>query len=107
MDTLDYIEDLHGDNPDAAIIWLHGLGADAYDFKPIVKQLNLPDEISIHFVFPQAPVQPVTINEGISMNAWYDILELSLESEEDQAGITASMNALESLINTKFKHIDP
>ncbi|MDW3095831.1 MAG: carboxylesterase [Gammaproteobacteria bacterium] len=107
MASLDYLEKIHGDNPDAAIIWLHGLGADAYDFMPLVSQLNLPSELSIHFVFPHAPVQPVTINQGMSMPAWYDILELSLEAEEDHAGITSSMNAIESLIESKFTHIDP
>lgn len=107
MESLDYIEETHGDNPDAAIIWLHGLGADGYDFKPMVKQLNLPDDLSVHFVFPHAPVQAVTINQGMSMNAWYDILELSLEAEEDEAGINSSMHAIESLIQSKFAHIDP
>lgn len=106
MESLDYLEEIHGDSPDAAIIWLHGLGADGFDFKPLVKQLNLPSELSIHFIFPHAPVQAVTINQGMSMNAWYDILELSLEAEEDQAGITSSMNAIESLIESKFTHID-
>ncbi len=107
MESLDYIEETHGDNPDAAIIWLHGLGADAHDFKPMVKQLDLPTDLSIHFVFPNAPVQAVTINQGMSMNAWYDIFELSLEAEEDEAGINASMLAVESLIQSKFAHIDP
>jgi phospholipase/carboxylesterase len=107
MESLDYIEETHGDNPDAAIIWLHGLGADGYDFKPMVKQLNLPDDLSVHFVFPHAPVQAVTINQGMLMNAWYDILELSLEAEEDEAGINSSMHAVESLIQSKFAHIDP
>lgn len=106
MESLEYIEEIHGDKPDAAIIWLHGLGADGYDFKPMVKQLNLPDDLCIHFVFPHAPVQAVTINQGMSMNAWYDIMELSLEAEEDEAGINASMYAVESLIQSKFAHID-
>ena len=107
METLDYLEEIHGDDPDAAIIWLHGLGADGYDFKPIVKQLNLPDDQSIHFLFPHAPVRPVTINQGMEMNAWYDILELSLEAKEDQIGIIASMRAIEALIQSKFAHINP
>ncbi len=107
MDSLEYIEETHGDKPDAAIIWLHGLGADGYDFKPMVKQLNLPSDLSIHFVFPHAPVQPVTINQGMSMNAWYDIIELSLEAKEDESGINSSMHAVESLIQSKFSHIDP
>ncbi len=107
MESLDYLEEIHGGNPDAAIIWMHGLGADGYDFKPIVRQLNLPSDHSIHFIFPHAPVQPVSINQGIEVNAWYDILELSLDAKEDLAGITASMNAIEKLVISKFSHIDP
>lgn len=107
MPSLDYIEEIHGNFPDAAIIWLHGLGADGHDFKPIIKQLNLPDDLSIHFLFPHAPVQPVTINNGVSMNAWYDIYELSLEATEDEIGIFASMHALETLISKKFSTLDP
>lgn len=107
MQSLDYLEEIHGQSPDAAIIWLHGLGADGYDFKPIVQQLNLPADLSIHFVFPHAPVQPVTINNGVSTNAWFDIYELSLEADEDEQGINSSMRALESLITSKFNHIDP
>ncbi len=107
MDTLDYIEEIHGSNPDAAVIWLHGLGADGYDFKPIVRQLNLPSDHAIQFIFPHAPVQPVTINQGLEVNAWYDIFELSLEAKEDHAGIISSMNAIESLIQSKCAHIDP
>ena len=106
MESLEYAEEIHGDKPDAAIIWLHGLGADGFDFTPMVKQLNLPSDLSIHFVFPHAPVQPVTINQGMSMNAWYDIKELSLEAEEDESGINSSMQAIESLIQSKFSHID-
>ena len=69
MESLDYLEEIHGSNPDAAIIWMHGLGADGYDFKPIVRQLNLPSDHSIHFIFPHAPVQPVSINQGVEVNA--------------------------------------
>jgi len=107
MQSLDYLEETHGQAPDAAIVWLHGLGADGYDFKPIVKQLNLPPDLSVHFVFPHAPTQAVTINQGMHMNAWYDIYELSLEADEDEQGIHSSMLALESLITNKFNHIDP
>ena len=103
---LDYLEVIHGSNPDAAIIWLHGLGADGYDFKPIVEQLNLPTDLNIHFVFPHAPVQPVTLNQGIAMNAWYDIYQLSIDAQEDAAGIESSMHLLESLIDTKFSHLE-
>lgn len=107
MEHLDYLEEIHGTDPDAAIIWMHGLGADGYDFKPIARQLNLPDDHSIHFIFPHAPVQPVSINQGLEVNAWYDILELSLEAKEDHEGISASMHAIENLISTKLGHIDP
>ncbi len=106
MKRLDYIEEIHGHTPDSAIIWLHGLGADGYDFKPIVKQLALPPELSIHFIFPHAPVQSVTLNHGMNMNAWYDIHALSLEAKEDQAGIQSSMHAVEALISHKFAHLD-
>ena len=61
-----------GARPDAAIVWLHGLGADGNDFVPIVKEMTLPPALSIRFVFPHAPVRPVTINNGMPMRAWYD-----------------------------------
>ncbi len=107
MNQLDYLEKISGENPSAAIIWLHGLGADGYDFLPIVEQLNLPAENSIHFIFPHAPVRPVTLNQGISMNAWYDIRELSLHAQEDKQGIIDSMTAVENLITCQLGHIDP
>ena len=107
MQSLDYLEEIHGESPDAAIIWLHGLGADGGNFAPIVKQLSLPPDLSVHFVFPHAPVQAVTINQGMSMNAWYDIYELSLDAQEDEEGIQSSMHVLEALISDKFNHIEP
>lgn len=103
---LKYLEEISATKPDAAIVWLHGLGADAYDFLPIAQQLNLPEDIAVHFLFPHAPVQPVTINQGVAMNAWYDIHELSLHAEEDEQGIFASMHAIEALIRSKLAHID-
>ncbi|HEX5477888.1 MAG TPA: carboxylesterase, partial [Burkholderiales bacterium] len=71
MDTLEFST---GASPDAAVIWLHGLGADAHDFEPIVPELNLPARLQVRFVFPNAPVRPVTINGGMRMPAWYGIL---------------------------------
>src|SRR4030095_7256494 len=62
--------------PSASVIWLHGLGADGHDFVPIVRELRLPAGLNVRFVFPHAPVRPVTINNGMRMRAWYDILEL-------------------------------
>lgn len=107
MHKLEYLEEISGQNPDAAIVWLHGLGADGYDFLPIVRQLDLPADYAIHFLFPHAPVQAVTINQGVEMNAWYDIHELSLHAEEDEQGVFASMRAVEALIASKLAHIDP
>ena len=106
MKTLEYLEEIHGTNPDAAVIWLHGLGADGHDFKPIVQQLELPDYLNIHFIFPHAPIQPVTLNQGLSMNSWYDIYKLSINANEDEKGIEESMQALEVLITKKFSHLD-
>lgn len=107
MHELQYLEASSGPDPDAAIIWLHGLGADGYDFLPIIEQLDLPSNCKVHFLFPHAPVQPVSINQGISMNAWFDIHQLTLHAEEDEQGIFKSMHSLEALITSKFSHIDP
>lgn len=75
--------------PDAAVIWLHGLGADGNDFVPIVDQLQL-SHLAIRFIFPHAPVRPITINEGYPMPGWYDISSLSIADQEDEAGIKES-----------------
>ena len=84
-----------GRNPEAAIIWLHGLGADGHDFEPIVPELELPKPV--RFVFPHAPMRPVTINQGMRMRAWYDILQLG-GGPEDEAGLRASQQLTEELI---------
>ena len=76
--------------PDAAVIWLHGLGADGHDFVPIVPELGLGDSHGIRFIFPHAPVRKVTINNGMPMRAWYDIFSLSRMDRQDDAGIRAS-----------------
>lgn len=86
-------------NPDAAVIWLHGLGADGYDFQPIVPSLNLPSEKAIRFIFPHAPERPVTINGGMRMRAWYDILEMTLERKVDMKNISESVNQISALID--------
>lgn len=82
----------------ASVIWLHGLGADGNDFVPIVPELGLPDSLAVRFIFPHAPVRPVTLNGGMRMRAWYDILGIDRQSREDEAGIRASQAQLESLI---------
>ncbi|MDN5851065.1 MAG: alpha/beta hydrolase [Nitrococcus sp.] len=82
----------------AAVIWLHGLGADGSDFEPIVPELGLPQDARVRFVFPHAPYRPVTINRGMSMRAWYDLLGLDAESPQDAAGIEDSERRLRELI---------
>jgi phospholipase/carboxylesterase len=94
-------------SPDAAVIWLHGLGADGHDFEPVVPELRLPPQLRVRFVFPHAPVRPVTINMGMPMRAWYDILQMG-GSQEDEAGIRASQALLQALIEReKVRGVDP
>jgi len=82
----------------AAIIWLHGLGANAHDFEPIVPYLQIPPNLGLRFVFPNAPQRPVTINGGFVMSAWYDILSMDIDRAEDADGIRQSELALQALI---------
>ena len=88
-------------SPDCAVIWLHGLGADGHDFEPIVPELQLPPQLRVRFVFPHAPVRPVTLNMGMPMRAWYDILQLG-GGAEDAAGIRASQALLEGLVGREL-----
>jgi phospholipase/carboxylesterase len=92
---MDAIEIETGPNPGATVIWLHGLGADGHDFEPIVPELRLTKPV--RFVFPHAPIRPVTINQGMRMRAWYDIFQFG-GGPEDDAGIRASQKLLEALI---------
>jgi phospholipase/carboxylesterase len=87
-----------GRSPTAAVIWLHGLGADGHDFEPIVPELDLPDALAVRFVFPHAPMQAVTINGGAVMRAWYDVYALEGQRREDAAGVRASQSKVEELI---------
>jgi phospholipase/carboxylesterase len=82
----------------AAVIWLHGLGADGHDFEPIVPELGLPDSLPVRFVFPHAPMQPVTINGGMVMRAWFDVYDLDGTRQPDESGVRASQAAVEGLI---------
>jgi len=84
--------------PSASVIWLHGLGADGTDFVPLVPQLRLPETQAPRFIFPNAPVRPVTVNNGMSMRAWYDIYSLVARDREDAAGIQASATLVHGLI---------
>jgi phospholipase/carboxylesterase len=91
-------------NPEAAVIWMHGLGADGSDFVPIVRELDLSGCPPIRFVFPHAPTMPVTINGGYVMRAWYDILGTEAPLREDEAGLRASQSAVERLIAREKAH---
>jgi phospholipase/carboxylesterase len=83
---------------DAAVIWMHGLGADGYDFVPLVPELNLPETARVRFVFPHAEVRPVTVNAGYAMRAWYDIRELTPEGRDDEAGLEATRARISTYI---------
>ena len=96
--TSEAVEVETGRNPNAAVIWLHGLGADGHDFEPVVPQLVQPHERALRFVFPHAPVRPVTLNNGYAMRAWYDIAALNRAAAEDERGIRASQNTIDALI---------
>ena len=95
---MDAIQIETGPRPQAAVIWLHGLGADGHDFEPIVPELAL--KTPVRFVFPHAPVRAVTINQGMRMRAWYDILQLG-GGPEDEAGLRASQKLMEDLIRAQ------
>ena len=86
----------------ASIIWLHGLGADGNDFAPIVPQLGLPAAYAVRFVFPSAPSIPVTINQGMVMPAWYDILELGETRRLDEDGLRASAGKVQALLQREI-----
>ncbi|UJJ59997.1 MULTISPECIES: dienelactone hydrolase family protein [Rhodanobacter] len=96
--TLPTVEHETGTSPRYSIIWLHGLGADGHDFAPIVPELVDPAWPALRFVFPHAPVRPVTINNGMSMRAWYDIIGFDARAPQDEAGIRASIAAVGTLI---------
>lgn len=97
---LETVEIESGANPSAAIIWMHGLGADANDFVPIVKELDLRDCPAIRFIFPNAPQIPVTLNGGYIMRAWYDIAAAGtdINKREDESGLRQSQQQIEALI---------
>jgi phospholipase/carboxylesterase len=92
-----------GPEADCSVIWLHGLGADGHDFEPIVPELRLPSDMRVRFVFPHAPERPVTINGGMRMRAWYDILTLDRSGPEDEAGVLESGRLLERLIEREHE----
>lgn len=101
MDATALLETIERDTaPDPAwsVIWLHGLGADGNDFVPLVPELVRSDWPALRFVFPHAPVRPVTINNGVRMRAWYDIAQLDLANRADEQGVAESVAQVEALI---------
>ena len=100
---LDAVEIETGPSPRVAVIWMHGLGADGHDFEPIVPELDLPDGLAVRFVFPHAPMRPVTINRGAVMRAWYDVTGLGGVRREDEQGVRQSQRDIEALIEREKK----
>lgn len=101
-DLIEHLELNTGANPKGTIIWLHGLGADCWDFVPIVKELGFAAELPLRFIFPQAPSRPITVNGGHVMPGWYDISMAELERKADEAGIRASHSAIDALIEREI-----
>ena len=99
---LPHVEIESGPNPTSAVIWLHGLGADGNDFAAVVPQLQLSGCQAIRFIFPHAPIMPVTINGGYEMPAWYDIFGANLLSQQDAVGIKRSEHAIAALIDREL-----
>lgn len=100
---LDYELTEIGGEPEYCVIWLHGLGADGHDFLPIVPELKLPETPGIRFIFPHAPEQPVTINGGYVMRAWYDVVSADLTAHQDQAGILRSAELIREVIEDQAR----
>lgn len=96
--VLETVEVATAAEPDCSVIWLHGLGADGHDFEPVVPMLGLPEGAAVRFVFPHAPVRPVTLNGGMPMRAWYDIVSISDSRDQDERGIRDSARQVEALV---------
>ena len=86
----------------ASVVWLHGLGDSGHGFAPIAEELRLPPELGLRFVFPNAPVRPITINGGMEMRGWYDIREIDLRHEEDVEGLRESQALVEELLRREL-----
>lgn len=103
MDLPETVEVGSQDKVDGSVIWLHGLGADGHDFEAIVPQLSLPAGLKLRFVFPHAPVRPVTLNGGMAMRAWYDIVSLDRDGPVDEDGIRESVATLCALVEREHE----
>ncbi len=92
-----------GSSPaDSCVIWLHGLGADGHDFEPIVPELHLPPGLNVRFIFPHAPMMPVTINQGFVMRAWYDIKSAEIASQPDEINIRSSAELVNKMVDEQI-----
>jgi phospholipase/carboxylesterase len=103
MQLPDTLEVSTGEHPVGSVIWLHGLGADGHDFEPLVPELHMPATMPLRFIFPHAPVRPVTINGGMAMRAWYDILSLDSAGRADAKGVQESTALLEALVEKEIE----
>jgi phospholipase/carboxylesterase len=107
-ERLEAVELETGPSPRASVIWLHGLGADGHDFEPVVPGLGLPRSRPVRFVFPHAPMRPVTINNGFVMRAWYDVSNAGGQRREDEPGVRASHRGIAALIaREQERGVDP
>ncbi|MDX1626632.1 MAG: carboxylesterase [Wenzhouxiangellaceae bacterium] len=102
-DLLECVERETGPDPAHCVVWLHGLGADGNDFAPIVPQLRSAASRPVRFVFPHAPVRPVTINGGMRMRAWYDIRGPRLSRDQDAEGIADSLSRVDALLDSEIR----
>ncbi|MGJ8680216.1 alpha/beta hydrolase [Paraglaciecola sp.] len=99
---LPYVEVNPTSSPKATVIWLHGLGDSGNGFAPIVPELNMPQELAVRFIFPHAPVRPITINNGMQMRAWYDIKSMDFGSRADSTGVKESAALIQQLIEAEI-----
>lgn len=102
MQDLKYIEIETNPNPTASVIWLHGLGASGHDFEPVVPELGLPSDAAVRFIFPHAPNLPVTVNGGMVMPAWYDIVAMDINRKVDKDQLVASSDAVAKLVDQEI-----
>lgn len=102
-ELLDAVELGPPGTPDATVVWLHGLGADGHDFPPVVPMLGLPEDHGVRFVFPHAPRIPVTVNGGMLMPAWYDILGMDFDRRVDEAGLLRSVEQVQALLEREVE----
>jgi phospholipase/carboxylesterase len=98
-EPLEYIEIETGTSPEYCVIWLHGLGADGRDFEDLPRMLNLPASLAVRFLLPHAPVRPITLNGGMMMRGWYDVMGLEEDRKEDLDGFKESSSLITALIN--------